>query len=389
MNKDRQLRVVHMVTSAQSIGLMKGQLGYLKEKGYLVTVIASPGKRLDTLKEDEGVIGKAVKMERTISPFCDLVALLRVVQFFLELKPHICNAGTPKAGLIGMIAAWITKVPFKVYTIRGLPFEGSNGIKRKILLLTEKIACACADRVICISPSVKKIVIANKLVCERKVVVFGAGSSNGLQLDKYILTEIVKREVLILKEKYKIERGTFIIGYVGRINNFKGVKELVDAFELLQIKYSHIKLLLIGKKEDKDSISKETNLKIRGNSSIIEIGYQNDLVPYYYLMDVLAFPTYREGFGNVSIEAQATGTPVVVTKATGVIDTIVDGETGFLVDVGDVESLKNAMEKYIENPELVISMGERARKRVFSMFDSHFIWQSIDLLYKSNIDQLL
>src|SRR5699024_311628 len=155
----------------------------------------------------------------------------------------------------------------------------------------------------------------------------------------------------------------FIIGYVGRINNFKGVKELVNAFEKLQINYKNITLLIIGPTEEKDPVSSEIIEKIKNNPDIKNMGPIDNPIPYYYVMDVLAFPTYREGFGNVSIEAQATGTPVVTTNATGSIDTVIDKETGFIIPVKDETSLEKAIEKLIVSPHLVKEMGEKARER--------------------------
>lgn len=383
--RKKRYKIIHMVTSPGSVGLMKGQLSFLKDAGYDVTVIASPGERLNEASKKEGFKVKAISMERTISPFKDLLALLRVIFYFMQARPSVCNAGTPKAGLIGMLAAWVTRVPFKVYTIRGLPFEGAHGIKRKILILTEKVACACADKVICISPSILDKAIDYKLTSKDKTVIFGSGSSNGLQLDNYVYNKDIELKVKEIRKKHQLESYKFIIGYVGRINNFKGVEELVKAFELLQEKYQDIALMIIGNKETKDPISSEIEQRIRNNPHIIEVGYVNDPIPYYYLMDILAFPTYREGFGNVSIEAQAVGTPVVITNATGVIDTVVDQETGFLVNVKDVDGLKEAIEKFIADQSLISTMGKKAKARVFKEFDSRIIWEGIDRLYKENL----
>lgn len=384
MKKDKY-KIIHMVTAPGSVGLMRGQLAYLKNCGYDVTVISSPGERLYQASKEEGFKAKGINMERTIAPFKDLLSLLKVISYFIKVRPRVCNAGTPKAGLIGMLAAWLTKVPFKVYTIRGLPFEGARGIKRKILILSEKVACACADKVICISPSIKNRAIEYKLTQKNKIILFGSGSSNGLKLEKYIYNDNIDLQVKEINAKYSLKNYEFVIGYVGRINNFKGVKELVEAFEMLQRKHQNIALMLIGKKESKDSISTEIEKKINDNPNIIEVGYKNDPIPYYYTMDILAFPTYREGFGNVSIESQATGTPVVTTNATGVVDTIIDKETGFIVNVKDVEGLKSAIEKFVLDPKIIKIMGKRAKKRVFNEFGSHIIWEGIAELYNDNL----
>jgi len=385
VSDDKKLKVVHMITTAGSMNLMKGQLNYLVKSGHDVTVVTSPGKGLYEAARRENVKIKEINMARTINPIKDLISLIKIIYFFLIVKPDVCNAGTPKAGLLGMIAAKLTNVPFRVYTNRGTPFEGSQGIKKRILITTEKIACLCADKVICISPSIKEILIRHNITTNKKTVVFGIGSSNGLQLEKYKYTNEIENKINQIKNNYDLEKYNFILGSVGRLNNFKGTKETVLAFERLQKKYKNICLILVGVKEKKDAISKEINDKIVNNPDIIEIGKVKDPIPYYYLMDVLSFPTYREGFGNVSIEAQATGTPVITTNATGSINTILHNETGILIEIQDVESLENAIKKCIENTQLVKKMGSNGKEWVMENFDSKLIWGSLNELYKDNI----
>ncbi|MFA1822246.1 glycosyltransferase family 4 protein [Virgibacillus oceani] len=382
----KKTKVVHMVTASTSVGLMKGQLSYLVNLGFDVTIISSSGKELEGVRVKENVNIKAINMERSISILRDLVSLIKIIFYFLKLKPSICNAGTPKAGLLGMLGAWLTRVPFKVYTIRGLPFETASGLQKRILIFTEKIACFCADKVICISPSLEKKVIDYQLTSKKKTIVFGHGSSNGIQIDKFIKTLEVQKQVERIKIEKKLNNYKLVIGYVGRINRSKGINELVKAFENLQKKYDNIALIMIGAKEEKDSISKETYLKVSKNPHIKEIGKVKDPIPYYFIMDVLAFPTHREGFGNVSIEAQATGTPVVTTNATGAVDTVINNETGLIVDIEDEIALERNLERFIINPNLVKELGMNGLQRVERDFDSMIIWSSLEKLYKSSLN---
>lgn len=383
--KSNKIKVVHMVTIANSTGLMKGQLSYLNEAGYEMTVISSPGDSLDKLKETEKVKVKSIKMERGISLFKDIISLIRIILYFIKIKPSVCNAGTPKAGLLGMIAAKITGVPFRVYTIRGLPYEVESGVKRRVLIVTEKIACFCANKIICISPSLKNEVINSNLTSKEKVVVFGKGSSNGLQLEKYSDIGKIKVEANNINKANDFEKYNFIIGYVGRINRSKGIKELVNTFESLQNKDNKIALLIVGRIEEKDSISEDILNKIKNNPNIIYIPPVPDPIPYYYIMDILVFPTHREGFGNVSIEAQAIGTPVITTNATGAVDTVIDNETGFIVPVRDEKALKIKIEEFINKPELVNTMSKMALERVHRDYDSKVIWENIQKLYSNNV----
>lgn len=372
-----------MVTSSGSVNLMKGQLNYLVKAGYDVTVVTSPGAGLYEAIRRENVKLKEIKMERTIHPLKDFFALIKIIFFFLKVKPDICNAGTPKAGLLGMIAAKITRVPFKVYTVRGMPLESTRGIKRRILMKTEKIACMCADKVVCISPSLREALIKYKITYYEKTVLFGKGSSNGLQLSNYKFTNEMAEKINEIRTQHKLNKYNFIVGSVGRINKDKGIKEAILAFENLQKKCDNVCLILVGVKEKNNAISNEINDRIVNNPDIIEVGKVKNPIPYYYLMDVLIFPTYREGFGNVSIEAQATGTPVITTNVTGAKDTIIPNETGYLIDVRSVASLENAITEFIENPDLSERLGGKGKEWVSQNFNSELIWNNLNELYKN------
>src|SRR5699024_4466135 len=172
-----------MVTSANSVGLMKGQLSYLIKSGFNVTVITSPGSSLYEAKTKEKINVKAIEMERTISPLKDFIALIKIIIYFLRVRPDICNSGTPKAGLLGMIAAWISRVPVKVYTVRGLPLEGASGFKKKILTVVQRISCWSDEKVNGISPSIEKKIIDLKICINDKAIVLGDRSSNDLEIE--------------------------------------------------------------------------------------------------------------------------------------------------------------------------------------------------------------
>lgn len=376
-------KVIHMVTVSESIMLMRGQLNFLREQGYDVIVISSSGNNFNNLLKEEGVRGKRISMSRGVSPIKDLISLFKIIVFFLQEKPDIVNSGTPKAGLLGMLAAWLTRVPYRVFTARGLVFDRYSGFKKSLLKLTEKITCYCADNIICISPSIEKKLIKHKIADSKKTIVFGKGSSNGINLVNFEFTNQIEQEVDNIVNKYAL-KNNFIIGNVGRLNVFKGITELVISFEELQKKYKNIKLLVIGELEDKDSLSTDIKEKILHNSDIIYVGYQKNPIPYYYVMDILAFPTYTEGFGNVSIEAQATGTPVITTENSGAEDTLINGETGILVKKKDTNTLSNAIEKFILDRDLITIMGTNGKKWVYNNFSNIDIWNNLNDLYLNN-----
>lgn len=373
-------KVIHMVTVAKSLELMKGQLEYLQEKGYNVGILSSPGSELERLEFKNKI---PVPMEREINIFQDIKSLIKLVSILYKEKPEILNTGTPKAGLLGIVASFITRVPNRIYTLRGLKLETAHGLKRKVLWLTEKIACLLATNVICISPSLRDEAVKLKLVKKEKVIILGSGSSNGVALKNYPAAETILEEVTELKSQLKINNKEFVMGFVGRIVRDKGINELIETFKNIRQKYKNVKLLMLGSFENGDPVNYNTRYEIENNINIIHVGHVEDPSIYYYLMDVLVFPTYREGFGNVSIQAQAAETPVITTNATGAVDTVINKETGYIVPIKNITEIVNKTTYLIENEDVKLRMGAKGRERVIDNFDSKVIWEEMNCLYKA------
>jgi glycosyltransferase involved in cell wall biosynthesis len=375
-----RIRVLHAVTVSKSLKLMKGQLSYLKKLGYEVSVVSSPGKEIDTFAEMEKVNIKQIKMAREISPLSDIISLIKVIRYLLKYRPHIVNTGTPKAGLLLSVAAWLTRVPIRIYTVRGLRLETTYGYKRKILLFTERIACLCSHRVIAVSESLKKRMIELKLAPEKKIIVLGSGSSNGIQVSK--VQELSKTNIDI-----SLEPDSFKIGFVGRITKDKGVIELLQAFRNLRKKYNNIKLLILGDFETGDPIPDSERRYIETDPNILFLGFQQNPFPYYKFMDIFVLPSHREGFANVCLEAALFELPIITTNATGAIDTVIDGKTGLIYEVGNVKQLEEKIEFLIRNPEIRKKMGIEGKKWVTKEFPSERIWNALDNLYKTLLQE--
>lgn len=370
-------KIFHLVTVAKSINLMKGQIEYLRDKGLDVHVVSSEGPEQNTYSSD---ITHAINMEREISLKNDLKSLINMVKLFKKEKPYIVNSGTPKAGLIGTLAAFITRRPVRIYTVRGLRLETVSGPKYKILYAMEKLAMYCSTDIIAVSESLKSKIVELKLANKSKIKVLGYGSSNGINLEKFD-----KKFNTIPNELQEQLSGHFVIGFVGRIVKDKGIKEVVEMFKMLQAKNLKVKLLLLGNPEKDDSISASDYQYLVDNNDVILAGHVSQPVNYFNHMDVLVSPTYREGFANVSLEAQAVKVPVITTRATGAIDTIEDNETGFLVDVGDVKGLAEKVEYLINHPELKKEMGKKGRIRVEEKFTNEVVWKHLETIYKQNL----
>jgi glycosyltransferase involved in cell wall biosynthesis len=378
VNLATAVRLMQVGTADLSIGLMRGQLKFLREAGFNVSVVSSPGPRLYAAAEDEGVQAYAVPMVREISAFNDLVSLWRLSCLMWRLQPAITNVGTPKAGLLGGLASFVSRVPCRVYTLRGLRCETATGWKRRCLVLAERIACYCAHRVICVSDSLRQKAVDLRIAHPSKLVVLASGSSNGVDVDRFAPTPERLRQAGILRKQLKIPTDAPVIGFVGRFTLDKGVCELVNAYSRLRQQWPDLHLLMIGDFEEGDPIPGYVRETIQKDPQIVHTGLVQDTAPYYHLMDVFALPTYREGFPNTVLEAQAAGKPVVTTHTTGAVDAVLDGMTGMLVQAGDANSLAFALSSLFQHPDTAHRMGRAGQERVQREFRRDLVWKALE-----------
>lgn len=385
-SKGRKPRVLHVVTVSLSHRLMAGQLEFLRDCGFEVAVCSSTGVELDKLSSTSGILTFEVPMKRQISLLSDLKSLWRLFGVIREFKPEIINVGTPKAGLLTGLAAWIARVPVRFYTLRGLRSETLGGWQRIIVGVTERIACWCADRVICVSTSLRAKVIELGLTMPTKTTVLAGGSSNGVDESQFAPNQERRAAAGAERVRLGIPHDATVIGYVGRFTRDKGFAELIQAFGLAREKYPKLWLLLLGNFEQGDPVPAGVSNKIQ-RENVVWPGFVPDAAPYYHLMDMLALPTYREGFPNVVLEAQAAGKPVITTNATGAIDSVEDGETGIVVPVGDASALAAAFTKLASAPELRVSMGVAGRRRVHDLFRNEIVWAALLNMYKDILEE--
>jgi glycosyltransferase involved in cell wall biosynthesis len=360
-----QKKIIQGVTSSLSVLLIEDQVHYIEENGYEIKVVCN--NDFDKLYED--ITMNNIPFEREISIGKDLSCLYRLARYLHREKPDIINFSTPKAGLLGMIAGYLTRVKTRIYVQRGLRLETITGLKKAILYTTERLTCRFSTHVIVISDSLEQELIQKKIVDPNKVVRIGRGSSNGIDMEKFNIANIEEERLASLKSDLGISPSDFIIGYVGRLTRDKGINELVEAFETLENKYEHLKLLLVGDFEAADPVKEENKQKIANNPSIIHHPFTDDVEYYYTLMDLFAFPTFREGFGNVSIEAQAMRVPVVTFNSTGARDTVLPNVTGVITEDNTARGLADGLEHLIDNENIRKRMGEDARAFATENFD--------------------
>lgn len=343
-----------ITTVSKSLNFFKEQINHLNQF-YDVTLISSPSAELKEIATRENVNYKGIKMNREIALFNDIKSLICLIIFFVKERPTVLHCNTPKASLLGLIAAYITRVPNRIYYIHGLRYEGVTGIKRKILITMEKISCFCANKIVAVSFGVQEIV-QNDLT-SKKVDVIHNGSPNGMVIDDFINSQYNKSEI---REELNILKSDFVYGFVGRIVGDKGINELIEAFQVLNEEYKNTKLLLIGLYEEElDPLKKETIEEIKNNQNIIELGFQKDVKKYLSIINVFVSPSYREGFGLSLLEANLMGKPVIATKVTGYTEIVTQGENGFLIPIKNSEELKNKMEWSLLNSEIILKMKDQ------------------------------
>jgi glycosyltransferase involved in cell wall biosynthesis len=372
--------VLYGVTVPQSAAtLLRGQLGWFRQRGWDVHVATSPGELLDLVAGREQVRTHVLPMEREISPRRDAAALVEWIRLIRRLRPDVVNVGTPKAGLLGSAAAWLTRVPVRVYVMRGLRLEGAtSGRSRALLWAAERLSVLLATHVVCVSHSLLEEARAARVVTRRDApVVIGSGSSNGVSSARWDegLAAVDRDQV---RSGWGVAPRELLVGFVGRLALDKGVPELLSAFERLAD--PSVRLLLVGPLEDEELGPALDGLGDR----VVRLDWTLDLNSVYAAIDVLCLPTRREGFPNVVLEAALAEVPAVTTTATGARDSVVPGVTGWLYPVGDVEALATALRSCADDVVAVRRAGRAARARALRDFRPEDIWSGLEAIYRSD-----
>lgn len=360
--------IIRACTVPMSVIFVTGMLSELKKK-YEVVLLSSPGHELDEAEEKFGVRGIRVPMERHISFGRDFISLCRLVYVFVREKPAMVHSMTPKAGLLCMMAAWLARVPVRVHTFTGLVFPTATGLKRKILMLTDRLTCACATHVIPEGEGVKNDLLGNGIT-KKPMKVLGYGNVRGIDMVRYDR----RHEVMALAQEIR-KTDVFTFVFVGRIVRDKGINELCQAMALLS-GIAPVRLLLVGPYEDDlDPISQPSKDIIENNSSVEYLGskYGDELLACYAAADCFVFPSYREGFPNTVIEAGAMGLPSIVTDINGSREIIVQGENGVIIPSRDADALYQAMLDMVRYKAAHERMAANARKMIASRFEQGFV----------------
>lgn len=362
--------------------LLKGQLRFMASNGFDVKGVSSEGEELREVRENEGIAVEAITMSRKITPFQDLKSLWQMWNFLRKEKPQIVHTHTPKAGIIGMLAARLAGVPHRLHTVAGLPLMEATGTKRKILNFVEKLTYSSATRVYPNSKGLYDFILQNNFTQSNKLKIIANGSSNGIDTVFFSPGQVTETERVTLREKLNIQPDDFVFVFVGRIVSDKGINELIKAFSELQAAGNNeptgIKLLLVGGLEnDLDPLNPETLAEINQNKDIISVGFQQDVRSFFAIADALVFPSYREGFPNVVMQAGAMGLPSIVSDINGCNEIIIEGENGLIIPSKNVEKLKEKMLTLAKDKNLYTKLKGNSRRMIENRYEQSVVWNAL------------
>jgi glycosyltransferase involved in cell wall biosynthesis len=363
--------------------LLPGQMKFMQQNGFDVLMISADGIERNDVIENEGCRHIVVSMTRKITPLKDLICLWQLIKIFKKEKPDIVHTHTPKAGLLGMLAAKICRIKVRIHTVAGLPLMAKTGFKLELLKIIEKITYWSANHVWPNSNSLLNYIVTYKLSSEKKLKVISKGSSNGIDLSRFSKSNFDDEILNNIKKTINYKSDFTYLLTVGRLVKDKGIIELVKTFKTINASYPKTKLLLVGKfEEDLDPLPSNIIEEIKNNLNIIHIDWSKYVEYYISLANVFIFPSHREGFPNVLLQSAALGTPILCSAIVGNIDIVEDKKTGLLFSVGDGESIKNKIIFSLENSDEMKRMATTLKSNITKYYSRENIWNALIIEYK-------
>ena len=382
MSSEKRPLLVHIATVPEFFqSFFRGQLDFLDQQGFDVGLICSPRGTNQAFK-DWPVRYYPVPIQRRISPLVDVVSIWKIVCLFRSLRPDIVHVHTSKAGMVGMIAAWIAGVRVRIFTIHGFRWVTKKGISRLLIKASNRLTCFLADRVFCVSKSNLGLGIDKNICSFDKTRVICEGSINGVDA-KHRFNPEKKTDRLAIRKGLGIPESSFVFGFVGRIVRDKGIKELAAAWRSIRRDFSNTHLLLVGKVESGDPVSRETLDILKKDDHVHFTGFCEEVAPYYEAMDAFVLPSYREGFPMTPLEASAMGLPVIASNIRGCVDAVLNGQTGILVTPRSSAELEQAMRTILNDRRGAKRLGENGRDFVLKNFQPKPIWEGVVKAYKA------
>lgn len=380
----KQPLILHVVSVPETLlSFFDGQIEFMKKNGFEVAAVSSPGDIIEIVEKRDNIKVYQIPIERNMGSLYDIVSLFRLIRLILKLKPTIVHGHTPKGAFLGMIAAWITRVPIRVYTLHGLRYTGEIGLRRSILKFVEKITCKLAHVVLAVSESVKKEIHSSGICDPSKLKVLANGTCNGIDAITKFNPDLYPDARQKLRHKYGIPFDAVVLCFAGRIVPDKGIIELTRVWQQLRNEFGNLFFLIAGSPEGLEELPTDIQDCLKNDSRIIMTGFIHSIAEHYACSDILVLPSYREGFPYVPMESAAMGIPAVATTVHGCIDAIVDGKTGLLVPPKNIESLHDKLSLLIKDKEKRLELGKNARQRILESFLPEQIWKELHAQYLS------
>ena len=371
--KKKLIRITTIPLSLEK--LLDNQLAFMNNH-FEVIAVSSDSNELSKIAAKNNINTFCLNLTRKITPIQDLFCLIKLYFYFKKEKPYIVHSHTPKAGTIGMLAAKLAKVPHRIHTVAGMPLLETKGFKRFLLNQVEKITYQSANHVFPNSFGLKYIIINQNYCDASKVKVIGNGSSNGIDLNYFTESLFDEKTKDDLRNLLGIKPTDFVFIFIGRLVSDKGINELISAFDELTVSHSKLKLILVGKREPElDPLKKETEKIIESNKQIIATGYQADVRIYYAISHALVFPSYREGFPNVVLQAGAMNLPSIVTDINGCNEIIKHQTNGLIIPRKNKEYLLESMRLLVENQSIYNELKSNTRKIIADRYEQHKLWE--------------
>lgn len=370
-----KLKLCRVVTVPQTFQtLLREQLRCICAHDIELTLVCSPKPEFDEVIRDVGAKGVAISMERKPAPVADVRSLFRLARFLSRNRFDIVHSSTPKAGLLAALAGKLARVPIRLHTFTGQPWVELAGLKRRIPRECDRITAKFATQCYADSTSQRDFLIHEGLVAPRKIAVLGAGSISGVDLKRFSIEMWGGSAAVQTRHKLGIPITGLVIVFVGRVTKDKGIRELLSAFETVTERNSEVHLVLVGPREpERDALPSPTIDRLERNPRVHCVGFSATPEEFLAIGDIFCLPSYREGFGSVVIEAAAMGLPAVVSRVTGLVDSVVEGVTGLIVPPKNAGELSKALQTLLDSESLRKSLGSAARQRVIQYFDAQLI----------------
>lgn len=367
--------------------LLKGQLKFMNNSFDVIGATSYDDKHFNEVSQREGIEMHRIEMKRTIAPLQDLKSLWQMYKLMKKIRPQIVHTHTPKAGLIGMIAAYAANVPIRMHTVAGMPLVETKGARRSLLNFIEKLTYSCAHKIYPNSLGLQQIILENNFCNPKKLQVIANGSSNGINTDHF-QSSFSDQQKLDYRESINIAENDIVFTFIGRLCIEKGISELIEAFLQIvsQNPNKQVKLLLVGPLEKENgALPQQVIEQINSIPQILPVGRHDDIRPYLEISDIFVFPSYREGFPNVVLQAGAMGLPCIVSDINGCNEIIIPNHNGLIVPVRNNEKLFLSMQDLLENDSRRQSLAANSRRDVVSKYSQQIVWTGLLAEYERQL----